>query len=476
MNPPNLDEELPPMTHPAFNTKVRGSNILNEQPVETMNNQNGATPPPPTAKQVAPHHAAHFYDAAMLHPTPRQIRSTSVGGDYNKEFMINPDRIPPPMDDMQKASSLPVDKYNNPKIPPLPGQEQRVKTIQNDTESGTAQRAQYYFKQTPKDLGKKPRHRTQSEPLLPQNIMPKYDMISDSIWRTNPNQEPIKSGSNEEESQNDHIKTPSKTKSDPFSSQKRLTTIPDHTTTLAGTYSKDSMISPNAINIDNIITPQAMISPPSINDLNSDKNPNSADWDYFGFNTEELKNVTSPIPENAISKKPQQNDINPLPPTPPFQSQPDPKKEIKSIDKDEEIRKLKLNLVAAMKQIEQLTLSQIPPTPKFSEKDSSKKPDSKQNDDEKDNMPSDDMKNGINTMEENETEKLTDIQRRKLERYQHFITCPSCNTFDPKTPRNQVLIPCGHLVCRKCSNQTQEKQKCPICDGHIENYQLLLIE
>merc|ERR1712039_1133340 len=72
-------------------------------------------------------------------------------------------------------------------------------------------------------------------------------------------------------------------------------------------------------------------------------------------------------------------------------------------------------------------------------------------------------------------EKLTIIHKQKLARYSHFLTCPGCNTFDPTTPRNTVLIPCGHLVCGKCSKEFDKKKQCSLCNKKIQCTQILVI-
>jgi len=72
-------------------------------------------------------------------------------------------------------------------------------------------------------------------------------------------------------------------------------------------------------------------------------------------------------------------------------------------------------------------------------------------------------------------EESEELKIQKLARYQHFITCPSCHLTGNANARNQVLIPCGHLICNKCQIHTENDKKCPLCDAEIENYQLLLI-
>jgi len=71
--------------------------------------------------------------------------------------------------------------------------------------------------------------------------------------------------------------------------------------------------------------------------------------------------------------------------------------------------------------------------------------------------------------------KLTIIHKQKLARYSHFLTCPGCGKFDPTTPRNTVLIPCGHLVCGKCSKQFGKAKQCSLCKKKIESTQILVI-
>lgn len=60
---------------------------------------------------------------------------------------------------------------------------------------------------------------------------------------------------------------------------------------------------------------------------------------------------------------------------------------------------------------------------------------------------------------------------QQLERYQHFIKCPSCQSSNHN--RNQVLIPCGHLVCNQCVRD--HPKKCVLCDGDIERVQILCV-
>ena len=345
-------------------------------------------------------------------------------------------------------------------------------------------------------MGNRKRHRSESEPLPP---LPKYNMASDSIWRTNPNQEPAGSAGNVVgQSMNT---TPSHSNSkDPFSS-KRLTSIPDNNATLDARFSADSMMSPNAIDMDNIITPR-MISPatatattttttartgaavitassaPGQNQLGT-KTGTDADWSYFGFSQEDLR---SPVPDGVgvgvgVGKT-NRNKIS-LPKTPP-----PPNKQLNKnkITKDQEIHLLKEQLNKALKELNALkeksktTPISLQETPSFGS--STKKSinlnkkqkiisNEKPNDDEKENLSlNNNKKKGDGNNE---------LQQQQLARYKHFITCPSCKKFDPKTPRNQVLIPCGHLVCGNCSNESQDKHRCPLCDAVIENQQLLLI-
>jgi len=77
------------------------------------------------------------------------------------------------------------------------------------------------------------------------------------------------------------------------------------------------------------------------------------------------------------------------------------------------------------------------------------------------------------TQNQRQAPPLTDLQQQQLARYQHFITCPSCHIFDQNTPRNQVLVPCGHLLCTKCAGGNLKT--CPLCQRAVESQQTLVI-
>jgi len=68
---------------------------------------------------------------------------------------------------------------------------------------------------------------------------------------------------------------------------------------------------------------------------------------------------------------------------------------------------------------------------------------------------------------------MTDLQEQQLARYTHFITCPACKVFDQSTPRNQVVVPCGHLLCTKCTGG--DLKTCPLCQSPVEGLQTLVI-
>jgi len=58
----------------------------------------------------------------------------------------------------------------------------------------------------------------------------------------------------------------------------------------------------------------------------------------------------------------------------------------------------------------------------------------------------------------NEAEKIQQIQQ--IQWFEKYMTCLNCHC-QKKTSRDNVLIPCGHLVCGECV--PQKGQYCPIC-------------
>jgi len=76
-------------------------------------------------------------------------------------------------------------------------------------------------------------------------------------------------------------------------------------------------------------------------------------------------------------------------------------------------------------------------------------------------------------MEDCQSPPITELQVQQLARYQHFITCPSCKVIDKNSPRNQVLVPCGHLLCTKCTGGGLKA--CPLCQKPVEGLQELVI-
>eukprot|EP01083_Nonionella_stella_P022123 61160_1 len=452
-------EDMPGM-HPVMEAS-RTSRTYNPSKIKDPSSAavvTPATPPPPTGEQ-AKSSSRHFLNGDINFYDPR-ARSQTVGGVHDGQqnpYLPNPAAISHKLTKMNKlraTSSLPSYAYPN-KVPPLPGQD-----------NSTAASKGYYFKETLPNPTRK-RHRSESEPLLPPLPNGQYNMASDSIWRTGPNQEPQGSSSNPNKSDTQSAPRVQKPlSSDPFSSQKRLKSIPDV---------PDQMMSPNALNIEHIITPRGMISPGG--------QPKEADWNYFGFNREDVQGVTSPIPDPKDVMMKKKIDVPPTPTPPPDTIAVDSKKVKKRIGtkistisrpktmekevstKDEQIKRLKKDLEVATHQMQILSAKKDVsiPTMESAAKKSEILKIKNPNDDEKE------------TEKNTEKQELTEIQRQQLLRYKHFITCPSCKQFDPTTPRNHVLIPCGHLVCGKCSAQTQDNQTCPICNERIENYQLLLI-
>jgi len=478
--PPNSADELP-MMNPSFADASRvsrtyqvtqspphdqqspGGSAVKQLTIQTDGEKpNTSTPPPPNAEQVknSPYREFTFQDASMLQP-PRTVRSISHGNiahpshsGGNHPYVTNASSLAPELHKLTASSSLPS-RYDN-KVPPLPNQQS------NDLNTPS-----YQLLNTPADLGRKRRARSGSEPLPP---LPKYNMVSDNIWRTNPNQEPTHSGGNVDGRNVPTNQTPSHSNSrsrDPFSS-KRLTSIPDNM--------DDSVTSPNAL-IDTIITPR---SPGQVQRTQTSSNDTStaADWSYFGFTAED---VMSPVPDSepALSQKKKPKLLN-VPKTPP------PPKLAAVNSADAVIQKLKKELKTAQKQIEQLkthktpddtdnapdenekaALGEFPPLGSLTKKSVNLKG----NDDEKEK----DTQQSQTKSARNRNAANEELQKQQLARYKHFITCPSCKMFDPQTPRNQVLIPCGHLICGKCSSHSKQSQKCPICDDVIQSYQLLII-
>ena len=341
-------------------------------------------------------------------------------------------------------------------------------------------------------------------------------MASPSIWRTNPNQEPSGSVGNNINDNSNVMgvainNTPShSTSKDPFSSSKQLPPIPDipRTTMTSGFSNEDVVTSPNGIKIDDIITPRDLTSPNAqipnqtgntrINTTATNQvaeQPTNADWNYFGFTQDD---VMSPVPDTVVAKNKNNKVIIPKTPPPPTtttttitaatiatktnNNNNNNNNIIKT--KDEEINKLRKELENAKKEIEKLNIktSSNPPlieTPSFGS--STKKSinlKQQQQKKQKPAAPNDDEKD-ININKNNLSQKpdVADesLQKQQLARYKHFITCPACNKSGKEHPRNQVLIPCGHLICGKCSLKCQETHKCPLCDDVITNYQLLLI-
>lgn len=70
-----------------------------------------------------------------------------------------------------------------------------------------------------------------------------------------------------------------------------------------------------------------------------------------------------------------------------------------------------------------------------------------------------------------ESSSITEEMRLKIERFEYFIRCPCCQTSDNK--RNQVQVPCGHLICDSCAI---DQVRCCMCDTPVEGMQLLLVD
>jgi len=128
----------------------------------------------------------------------------------------------------------------------------------------------------------------------------------------------------------------------------------------------------------------------------------------------------------------------------------------------EEVRTLELQLADALQEIEQLKcskeklmISQSTPLVKETVK-----------------IDDDDSKAGDRQVRQDKP-PMTDLQEQQLARYTHFITCPSCKVFDQSTPRNRVVVPCGHLLCTKCASG--DLTTCPLCQSPVEGLQTLVI-
>ena len=268
---------------------------------------------------------------------------------------------------------------------------------------------------------------SKSEPLSLEK--PKFDMISDSIWRTNSPQD-------KEQQQT----------SDPFSSpSKKLRSIPDN----QPSNDKPDLFSPTTKKlIDDIITPQGMISPETIKDLQTptEISKTASYADYFGFPNKKKNEMT-------------------LPATPPFI----PQRREAAHSKDDQIANLQQQIKSLTEKLEKYAVDAPSPRPpslgSASKRSINYLSQTTVNDDEK-------SEEEVEVIHE---EKLTAIHKQKLARYAHFLTCPCCNKFDATTPRNVVLIPCGHLVCGKCSKEMDDTRECSLCNERIEGHQILVI-
>eukprot|EP01084_Bolivina_argentea_P008125 15188_1 len=451
----NTNEQLPSIQPHMDGTRMSNTipygdpiNSLNEMAPHQSRKKmdNNSTPPPLTAEQAARSNLL-FNDPSMLRP-PRVNRSLSHADLIGTNTPISKQQITK-MRSLQLSSSLP------------------------STENKETHRLlqQHLIISTPPEVRRRPR--TGSAPLPPSSL-PKYNMISNSIWRTNPNQDPNQSASNSnsnpngivsssdpQQQQKSNNTTPSHSNKDPFSNR-RLKVIPDNDAAYGNAF---NMVSPKDIDIENIIkTPKDInvVSPGTYGPYGP----------YFGFSE-----VLSPTDlKNAQTGNPL---IVPTTPPPPPSLPPRNKSGSASDSKmNYEIIKLRKELETANVQIEQLKFEQkskpsIDDTPSFgaSVKKSINLKDQKgrikANDDEK-HRTDDDIK--MDNKQNNDAENL---KSKQLARYQHFITCPSCKS--TQNARNQVGIPCGHLICNKCSSETKNKHKCPLCSVEIKNYQLLYI-
>lgn len=152
----------------------------------------------------------------------------------------------------------------------------------------------------------------------------------------------------------------------------------------------------------------------------------------FGFTDQDFNRI------NVTNKLDTTQHLSSLPPTP---SPP--------VENNEEINKLlsQIELLKAQKNELQEKLS------------------SQQNNNKVNNIIQED-----NKQKNNKNIELSKDVEDQLVQLQEFLTCPSCDKFGYS--RNQVLIPCGHLICESCGSKHTQ---CPVCSKSITQKQKLLV-